>query len=95
MAPTNVLVPHWRMQFPRQPFTAPNIGRVDRKGRGGGYDLEGSQTYGVGGGKLWHQAAENKPKLQLRELVEVMELGRIEMSRKWKLVAGDVEREGE
>lgn len=36
VAPANVLVPHWRMQFPRQPFTAPNIGRVGRKGRGRG-----------------------------------------------------------
>lgn len=37
----------------------------------------------MGGGKLWHQAAKNKP-----------ELGRMETSRKWKLEAGGVEREG-
>lgn len=36
----------------------------------------------MGGGKLWHQAAKNKP-----------ELGRMETSRKWKLEAGGVERE--
>lgn len=31
---------------------SPDIGRRDRKGRGGGCNLEGSKTYGVGGGKL-------------------------------------------
>lgn len=63
VAPTNVLAPHWRRQFPRQPFTAPNIRRIDRKGKGGGCDLERSQTYGVGGGKLWHQGGEEQSRI--------------------------------
>lgn len=74
---------------------SPNIGRRDRKGRGGGCDLGGSKTYGVGGGKLWHQWGKIKLELQLYEPVEVMEIGRKEMSRRSKLEAEGVESEGE
>lgn len=74
---------------------SPNIGRRDRKRRSGGCDLEGSKTYAVGGGKLRHHGAKIKPELQLHEPVEVMEIGRKETSRKWKLEAGSVESEGE
>lgn len=70
---------------------SPNIGRRDRKGRSGGCDLEGSKTYGVGRGKLWHHGAKIKPELQLHEPVEVMKIE----DRKWKLEAGSVEFEGE
>lgn len=49
----------------------------------------------MGGGKLWHHGAKNKPELQIYELVEVTEIRRKETSRKWKLEAGGVESEGE
>lgn len=65
---------------------SPYIGRRDRNGRCGVCDLEGSNTYGVGGGKLWYHRA--KKEQELHEPVEVTENGRKETSRNWKLEAG-------
>lgn len=53
VAATSVLVHHWRMQFPWQPFTALKLAGEAEKGGAEDVIWKVQKTYGVGGGKLW------------------------------------------